>query len=397
MKTTTISLFYLLFLVSGFAQTPRFVTPIEGVYGQDFIITNYVDWQFQGISDHKCGTKTYDGHQGTDFVIKSFAQMDSGVAVLAVDTGLVIAVVDGIFDRETVSDTTKGLGNYIGLKHSGDLFTYYAHLKINSPLVQLGDTVLPGQQIAEVASSGNSSDPHLHFELWYDSLLVIDPYAGECGNTGTYWLDPIPYDDSYQLWESGLTPIVPTLEQLKERPEQKTEFLIGVDSVISFWTLQYGLLDGAVSKIQWFTPSNVLWSEWSLPYDQDWWYHYFWSYIDMPPTGFEGTWKVVYRVNGKVESAVNFEVASALGVSEKSDDSVALYYSDGFVHVNLTKSTRSNCTIEVNDMQGKKLFSRELADRNQSSIHLENLRSGTYIASLVEKGVVRKTLKFFVF
>ncbi len=159
------------------AQTPSFVTPIEGTYGKDFFIVNYVDYKTDSANfkDLFCNTKTYEGHQGTDFVIRSFAQMDSGVNVLAVDDGEVIFVEDSLFDRNTESIKSLGFGNYIAIKHKNKIHTYYAHLRKNSALVKVGEKVIAGQKIAQVGSSGNSSDPHLHFEVWYDSTNYIDP------------------------------------------------------------------------------------------------------------------------------------------------------------------------------------------------------------------------------
>jgi len=142
-------------------------TPIQGIQGQDWVMVNYVDWSIDSVHDANCGTKSYDGHQGTDFVIKSFTQMDSGVNILAAADGEVIFIQDGLFDRETDGDVTKLLGNYIGIKHANNYFTYYGHLKKNSLLVSVGENVIAGQVIAKVGSSGNSTDPHLHFEVWY--------------------------------------------------------------------------------------------------------------------------------------------------------------------------------------------------------------------------------------
>lgn len=100
----------------GFSQ-PFMVQPIEGVQGKDFIIVNYVDWLDSGIVDAYCRTKTYDGHQGTDYALRSFQHMDSGVNVLAAAQGVVTFVKDGLFDRETEGDVSKGLGNYIAIRH----------------------------------------------------------------------------------------------------------------------------------------------------------------------------------------------------------------------------------------------------------------------------------------
>ncbi|MBK6824722.1 MAG: M23 family metallopeptidase [Saprospiraceae bacterium] len=57
----------------------------------------------------------------------------------------------------------------------------------NSLQVKPGDKVIPGQKIASVGCSGNCTDPHLHFELWYDSTLVVDTFDGPCGNQFNFW------------------------------------------------------------------------------------------------------------------------------------------------------------------------------------------------------------------
>ena len=53
-------------------------------------------------------------------------------------------------------------GNHLVIKHDG-VKTLYAHL--SSASVQKGDKVLRGQQIGAVGTTGNSTGPHLHFEV----------------------------------------------------------------------------------------------------------------------------------------------------------------------------------------------------------------------------------------
>ncbi|MBV1757725.1 MAG: M23 family metallopeptidase [Dethiosulfatibacter sp.] len=65
-------------------------------------------------------------------------------------------------------------GNYIVIKHSDNEYSTLAHLKDNSIVVRVGDRVLKGQKIASCGNTGNSSEPHLHFQLqdgpsFYDS------------------------------------------------------------------------------------------------------------------------------------------------------------------------------------------------------------------------------------
>ena len=76
-------------------------------------------------------------------------------------------------------------GNVIVIRHTGvdGVFaTRYDHLRRNSILVHPGDTVRRGQKIAEVGSAGNSTGPHLHFEVWGTGFYELtEPWAGPCG------------------------------------------------------------------------------------------------------------------------------------------------------------------------------------------------------------------------
>jgi len=57
------------------------------------------------------------------------------------------------------------LGNYMVLDLGGGVYALYAHLRRGSARVRPGDRVTPGQVLGECGNSGNSSEPHLHFQL----------------------------------------------------------------------------------------------------------------------------------------------------------------------------------------------------------------------------------------
>jgi murein DD-endopeptidase MepM/ murein hydrolase activator NlpD len=90
-------------------------------------------------------------------------------------------------------------GNVIVILHDGvpGVFaTRYDHLKLDSLLVRPGDRVTRGQKIAEVGSAGNSTGPHLHFEVWSTGYYVLtEPWAGTCGpNQGpSLWANDPPW------------------------------------------------------------------------------------------------------------------------------------------------------------------------------------------------------------
>lgn len=61
----------------------------------------------------------------------------------------------------------SGAGIYLVIRGAADQRDYvFMHLKRGSVLVTPGQTVAAGQQIAQVGSTGASSGPHLHFEIW---------------------------------------------------------------------------------------------------------------------------------------------------------------------------------------------------------------------------------------
>ncbi len=65
-----------------------------------------------------------------------------------------------------------GYGNYIVIAHAGRMITLYGHL--DQLLVHVGQVVHAGQVIGLEGSTGNSTGPHLHFELHVAGLLT-DP------------------------------------------------------------------------------------------------------------------------------------------------------------------------------------------------------------------------------
>jgi murein DD-endopeptidase MepM/ murein hydrolase activator NlpD len=74
-----------------------------------------------------------------------------------------------------------GAGHYVVLHGEGEDRDYvFMHLRAGSIVVQQGQRVRTGQRIGEVGSTGGSSGPHLHFEVWvgggwYEGGHPIDP------------------------------------------------------------------------------------------------------------------------------------------------------------------------------------------------------------------------------
>ena len=94
-------------------------------------------------------------HQGTDFGLKQ------GSNIYAADDGKVYCAAN-----------SGGYGNLVKIDHGNGMQTYYAHC--SKILVSEGQEVKAGEVIALVGSTGNSTGPHLHFEVIVNGIRV-DP------------------------------------------------------------------------------------------------------------------------------------------------------------------------------------------------------------------------------
>ena len=106
-------------------------------------------------------TGKQDFHKGLDFAGKK------GADVLAVGDGVV-----------SWSGKRSGYGNLVEINHGNGYVTRYGHNQRH--LVEVGDTVKKGQQVAMMGSSGRSTGPHVHFEVLRNGKRV-DParYIGK--------------------------------------------------------------------------------------------------------------------------------------------------------------------------------------------------------------------------
>lgn len=89
-----------------------------------------------------------------------------GQPVLAPAAGTVIAAVDGIADNVPAGKMNEAqpAGNAVLIEHPNGETSMIAHLKNGSVKVKAGDKVQAGDPIGECGNSGNSSEPHIHFQ-----------------------------------------------------------------------------------------------------------------------------------------------------------------------------------------------------------------------------------------
>ena len=111
------------------------------------------------------GYLTTHFHRGGWFLGRSHWGIDiaarKGSPIRAAGSGIII-----------MADWTPDFGNIVVISHGNGFFTYYGHAM--RLLVDQGFHVKKGDAIALLGSSGSSSAPHLHFEIWKNGK-PIDP------------------------------------------------------------------------------------------------------------------------------------------------------------------------------------------------------------------------------
>jgi murein DD-endopeptidase MepM/ murein hydrolase activator NlpD len=119
-------------------QQPLFVMPTKGIFTSGF--------------GYRWGVL----HAGIDLA------NSIGTPIHAVSDGVVID-----------AGPTAGYGMWVKLRHADGTVTLYGH--VNTTLVSVGQRVTAGDQIATMGNRGNSTGPHLHFEVLLGGSQRVDP------------------------------------------------------------------------------------------------------------------------------------------------------------------------------------------------------------------------------
>ena len=81
-----------------------------------------------------------------------------------------------IMDGEVISSgPAQGFGHWIRIQHDDGTISVYGHMPGDQLLVNVGDRVSAGQQISVIGNEGQSTGPHLHFEVHPGGGAAVDP------------------------------------------------------------------------------------------------------------------------------------------------------------------------------------------------------------------------------
>lgn len=288
--------------VSAERQTTSFTWPLRKTaalgFNSYYATTNFVDHELgSGITDYNCDGRSYNGHNGIDIITWPFSWYlydNDMVEVIAGAAGTIIGKSDGNADDHC---SCIGTWNAVYIQHADGSIAWYGHMKDGTLTTKsIGQTVSQGEYLGVVASSGCSTDPHLHFEVYettpYTAANRIDPYQGTCNtyNTTSWWASQPPNRTPTlnALLTHNAAPIL-GCPGVNEEPNFSNAFIPGETVyTAAYWQDRE---NGNTTNFRLRRPNNSLYSSWSQTNtgSTSTAYYWYWTW-NLPTSGPFGTW-----------------------------------------------------------------------------------------------------------
>lgn len=373
---------------------PLFIFPVEQVddaetaYHNVWGLSNYIDHNpsFPNqIQDFDCGTRSYDttggyNHDGYDIFTWPFwwKQMDLNQSIsIAGADGQIVFKQDGNFDQNCSFNNMPFNG--IIIQHSDGSRSWYLHFKdgtITNKVV--GDTVVAGEYLGVIGSSGSSTGPHLHFSVFDNNNNLIDPTVGPCNdqNDDTWWEEPISY------YNSGINAVLThtAFPEFNTCPEIETTFesnQFALEDVITWALYLRDQRANTVLHLRTIRPDNSVQFDWDFDLGDDlqisWWA---WQFAaDM-----EGTW--IWEVTYMDETVTHSFDVGVLSVEDQILTSTNIYPNPTQDQVTLQFGQPvAEATVIISNVLGQEIARRNVTNENEINLELEG-SAGLYFVTV---------------
>ncbi|GAB4132855.1 MAG: hypothetical protein Fur0041_04590 [Bacteroidia bacterium] len=338
------------------------------------------------LLDYNCGQRTYDtpsgyNHKGTDYYLWPFSwnKMDSSdVEIIAAAPGTIIYKSDGNFDRSCTSNSNNW--NAVYVQHADGSVAWYGHMKNGSLTSKtIGQTVALGEYLGVVGSSGNSTGPHLHMEVYDASNNLIEPYAGNCNNMNTagWWQNQRPYYDA-AVNHIATNHHLPVFTPCSNQTIKNEQDYFGQLDTIYLMSYYRFLNTGDTIYVNIYRPNNSLWGNWSwvntMPnYTSA--YVYWWMIAGNNAPFGQWTFEVIY----KNQSYIHHFNIGMTGNTEQNDESFRIFPNPAQNKISISGNNLNGqqATLEIFAANGMKVDSYLFASSSQT--FALNLNTGLYI------------------
>jgi murein DD-endopeptidase MepM/ murein hydrolase activator NlpD len=375
---------------------PLFIWPVTknptATYNNVWSISNHIDHNLSYpnlVQDYNCGNRTYDtsggyNHKGIDIFTWPFSwyqfQNNQSWAIAAAD-GIIIGKYDGNFDMNC--SLSGGNWNAVYIQHADGSVAWYGHLKNNSLTSKsLGDTVVAGEFLGVIGSSGNSTGPHLHFEVYNSSNQLVDTYIGTCNTwssrNDSWWLLQKPYQDPKinAVLTHTAVPVFnacPTTEttylsnSFTNGSSVVGEIYLADQVVGTSGTLTLYRPNGTIA----YTTNNNI----TTFYQASYWY---WTF-SAATFNVNGTWTLSYTYNGNtVSNQFNYGALSNDNFL-KNQFSIFPNPTNSILNIRLINNDLDIKNISIFDLTGKKIFNQ---NHFTQTIDVSNLSNGLYLIEI---------------
>lgn len=259
-------------------------------YNDYWAISGFVDNNptYGNIVDYNCGMRTYDvdgyNHQGTDYFLWPHPWdmvNNDDVEIISSAPGWILLKNDGNYDTNCGEGGTGW--NAVYIQHEDGSESWYGHMKEGSLTTKnVGEYVERGEYLGIVASSGWSTGPHLHFELWHYNPVnglysLKDPYFGNCNVLS----DESLWEDQHNYYEPNLVHLDTEgfttwwMECPTPALQNKRNYFTSEDYIFSVGYYR-DIPPGTTASYKIFNPNNIQVDSYNLTiteyYSASWWW-----------------------------------------------------------------------------------------------------------------------------
>ena len=388
---------------NGAGNHPLFIWPVAQASGNNYNViyslTNYVDHNpaFPNqVSDYECGSRTYDttngyNHKGFDIISWPFwwKQMDLNQAVnIAAADGQIINKNDGSFDRNCTFN--NDIPNYVAIQHDDGSQAWYLHMKDGELTSKnVGDSVTAGEFLGVIGSSGSSTVPHLHFEVFDSTGALIDPSIGTCNtlNSESWWEDQKPY------FEPGINAALthsdfPNFETCPNTEITNESNQFDVDETVFYAIYLKDQRTNTTVQIKMIRPNGQVLFD--FPHDladNVQLSYYIWSF---EPDA-EGTWTFEATYAG--DTASHTFTVGVLGTQENELANTFIYPNPA-TDVLYIQTDNPIANVILRDVSGRTVITRSSQEQPIEKITLNNIAKGMYFVTLTAENKQQKTIQF---
>ncbi len=392
---------------------PLFIWPVtknpNTKYKNVWSISNYVDHNLaypDQLQDWNCGTRTYDtvdgyNHKGIDIFTWPFGwyMMDFDQAhVIAAADGIIIGKSNGNFDRNC--GFGNGNWNAVYIQHADGSVSWYGHLKNNSLTSKsIGSPVSAGEYLGVVGSSGNSTGPHLHLEVYNSNNQLVDTYSGSCNiwasSTDSWWANQKPYVDpkiNGIFTHSDL--VVFNDCGVQETTNFKDSFNTGEKVVVYMYFADLPVGKNVNFKL--IRPDNTIAN--NITFSTANFYYAYYKYFTFQSSQFNqfGNWKATVTIDSQTDTH-DFVYGANMNVSDvrtsKQFSVVNPVKNNQLQIMNKANLPSYNTIMEIFSMDGKLLESRKIYLKSGANpIDVQLQKSQNYILR-ISNGTINESFK----